>query len=204
MTDTDTTPGRRPPSAVLNQQSPVDAAWTRRVEPRRQQLLDRFDDASRRVIAADEECDDLDAAAGQELAELDAKIPDVGEEPTEVEWLTRRAAQADQQVSYARHDVALREATVRREHSRREAVEVQARIGQIDDLLEGGGYAAGAEAQMAILMLDVQQSGLDLAHEVASLDFARQRLALAEHVQRDVHAALRAAQRSESRAQKPR
>ncbi|MGY3520197.1 hypothetical protein ACVMYR_28220 [Micromonospora sp. PTRAS2] len=204
MTGTDATPARRQPSEVLSQRSPVDAAWTRQVEPQRQQLLNRFDDASSRVAAADEECDGLDAAAEQDLAELEAKIPDVGEEPTEVEWLTRRAAQADQQVAFARHDVALREGTVRREHSRREAVEVQARIGQIDDLLEGGAYAAGAEAQMAILMLDVQQSGLDLAHEIASLDFARQRLALAEHVQRDVHAALRAARRTEGQARKPR
>lgn len=198
-----TTPDPRLFSTPLRQTAPFDSRWPKQhIEPYRNQLLGQLQDVERALDEVEQQHEETAEAAVKERAELLEKIPDVGDNPSEVEWLTRRAAQADHGLAACRSEVASLELWVQRQKLTFEAHELGARIAQVDDLLEPAEYAAGNAAQMAIIMLDLQEAGADHAHDTGVLEIARQRLVHAKRMHREIHNALRRLQKAAERSQK--
>lgn len=200
MTDSQPNPS---PSDVLGQTAPINPAWpVQLVEPYRQQLVARIDEVHRRFMEATEQDEAVDDGAQPELERLHATIPDVGDKPTLVEWLTRRAAQAELDLAQARHDLTMQERWVKRGQLRYEARCKEARVAQIDHLTESGAYTAGNDTQLEIIELDLQDAAAELGHERVALEYARQRVDLTKRMHREINTALRAAKRAEERAKK--
>lgn len=171
--------------------------WPKQViDPYRELLAAQYRSLGERIEQAKQRCDDVDAAATAEVDALTAKIPEIGEQPTDVEYLTMRAAQADRDLAAAGHDVASSKAWLAVQLLHVERNEIDLRIGQIDHLTEQGPAAAGNDDQLAILMLDVKEASFEQAGAATSVEFARQRLALTKTMHRDIHAALRKVQRA--------
>ncbi|MFG1846860.1 hypothetical protein [Micromonospora carbonacea] len=189
MTDTPT-----PPSTVLRQTAPRHPEWHRHTSRRRQQLLTHMDTLAQQINDLDTTIDNL--ADNTRINNLYDAIPDVGDTPTPAEWLTRRAAQTEHQLAVLRRDVAHREAVLRQTCLTCELVEAEMQVGQLDDLTEGGPYAAGNEPLMQVMALDVRLAALAAGHEQASLDIAREQLRLIEQVRRELTAALRKVSRA--------
>lgn len=200
MTDTQPDPL---PSDTLGQVAPLDPAWPAHlIEPYRNNILDRMDETARRGDDALEVCKTLDEKADRELDQLRARIPDLGEERSLVEWLTRRAAQVEYDLAESRLDMASQEALIKRNQLSHETRTLEARVGHLDYLTESGPYAAGNDSQLSIIELDLQESAVRLVHEKVTLEYARQRMGLVKQLHREVNTALRAAKRAEERAAK--
>jgi hypothetical protein len=179
------------------------ADWPRQVvEPYREGLLRRWDSLTERIEAADGEWDELAEKTRPEIESLAAKVPELGEEPTEIEYLTMRAAQADVDLAEVQRDVALEDLHLKVQKLVLERCEVGLRAGQVDHVIEEGVQAVGNDDQLAILMLRVRESSLELASATAAVDLYRQRLTLTKRMHRDVHAALRKLDRAAGQGKK--
>jgi hypothetical protein len=173
------------------------ADWPRQVvEPYRALLAAALQSLETKVDQARQRLDDLETAAEAELDALLAKIPESGDEPAQVEYLTVRAAQVDWDLAEARHRVTIAEAFLDLQKVHAERCELALRLGQVDHLVEDGVVASGNDDQLAILMVDAKSSSFEQVAAATSLDFARQRLTLAKRMHRDVHAALRKLERA--------
>lgn len=202
MTDTPPDPM---PSEALGQTAPIDPAWPAPlVEPFRQRLVHRMDEVHRRGMEISEEYEALDEKANRELNQLYAKIPDVGDNPSLVEWLTRRAAQAEHDLARSRHELAMQELWLKRQQLMHDVRSLATRVAQIDQLTESGPYTAGNDTQLAIIEVDLQEAAVQLAHENVVLEFSRRRIDLSKRLHREINTALRTARRAEERARKPK
>lgn len=200
---TDTPPTEQPPSAYLGTSPPYDGWPSLPAEFYRNRLLKLLDEANERATELGKRHDELVERTDKELAELREKIPDVGENPTLVEWLTRRAAQVDYDLAESEHDEAIGKALLEFEKAEREYYELEAQLGYLDNLLESGEYAAGNQIQVEVLGLAVDDAALDIGYAAAKLELAQRKHALIKRLHREVHTALRKAQRAE-RSQKKR
>lgn len=174
-----------------------DDTWPKRVvDPHRDRLVERAQLLTERIDQARGRYAELGTQADTEVEGLSAKISDLADQATDVEYLTWRAAVVDRDLVEATHGVSLAEQWLALEKFYVDRNELYLRIGQLDHLVEGGSIAAGNDDHLALLMLDVKESSLEQITAAASLDFARQRLTLTKRMHRDVHTALRKLQRS--------
>lgn len=143
-------------------------------------------------------CDEAAEAADSELEALAARADELAEaleakgEATTLEWLQLRAAQADRDLADARHQVGLAAKALDLERLRVRLTEIDLRLGEVDYVAEWGAVAAGNDAQMGILMLDVQQASAGVTAALSDVDFARRRMDLTEQMYEAIHASLRA------------
>lgn len=196
MTDPSSTPERVTPSAELSNMPPLEKWAEEFVRPHRNRLLALLDMAAKRLDQASERHEQACERADRELKVLLEKIPEVGDSPTELEWLTRRAAQADYELALAQHDLARQETHVAYLKALRDYCRLELRIGQIDDVIEPAAYAAGNDAQLDIMMFELEETVADYVHAVGALELMRERLAAAKRMHREIHAALRRAKKA--------
>lgn len=167
------------------------------IKPYRDHLVALVDAAERRMRRAE---DAYDSAVEEPFA--DHKIPDRADNPTELEWLTRRAAEADRDLALEQRTVELGERWRAWKTAEREFREAYLRINHLDHLLEGRGFAVGNDSLLAMFTLDLRDAQVEEAHSGTTLEIARERLRHARQAHKDVHAALRKAQRAAQRESK--
>lgn len=162
----------------------------------RGELCRQRDALQLRVEAVEQDYNAHAERADKEIAAARNAVSDLTGPPTEMEWVTFRAAQVDRDLVQARHAVTLHEKMLATETLVAERDELDLRIGQVDHMMEVGAAAAGNDAQLAILMLDVQESAGEQQHAMTALDYARRRLTLTKRMHREIHATLRKLQRA--------
>jgi hypothetical protein len=126
-----------------------------------------------------------------EIEALAARIPEIGDSPTELEVLAWRAANADRDLAAVRYEVAAAEATVAVQVLVARQCEVELRTGQLDHLLyDDDAFAVGGDEQLAIQLIDVEVAHLDAFVAARSVELARRRLTHVTALHRQLHAAL--------------
>jgi len=119
-----------------------------------------------------------------------ARIPEIGDSPTELEVLAWRAANADRDLAAVRYELAAAEATAAVQDLVARQCEIELRAVQLDHLLYDDGFAAGADEQLAIQVLDVEVAHLDAFVAARTVELARRRLTHMTALHRQLHAAL--------------
>lgn len=194
----ETQPPPRPVADILRDNEPTLADLPAHlIKPYRDHLVALVDAAERHMRKAE---DAYDTAVEEPFAEH--KIPEAAENPTELEWLTRRAAEADRDLALEQRTVALGERWLVWKTAEREFREKYLRINHIDHLLEARGFAVGNDSLLAMFTLDLRDAQAEEAHAATTLGIARERLRHAKQAHKDVHAALRRAQRAAERESK--
>lgn len=166
------------------------------VQQYRADLCRQRDTIQQRVEAAEQDYNTYGELADKDITAAREAVPELGDTYTELDWLTFRAAQADRDLMQAGHAVTLHQKLLAVETLLVERDGIDLRIGQVDHMAEVGCAAAGNDAQLAILMLDVQEAAAERQNAAAAVDYARRRLTLTKRMHGDIHAALRKVQRA--------
>lgn len=160
------------------------------VRPYREHLKALLAALLARLELAEKRYTDLLEAADTQVEEASAKVPEWPDDPTEEQYLTVRATQVDRDLIDAQLSVPLAKAWCDVQRLRAERSDLQLRLGQVDHFMEYGIIAAGNDAELAILMLDVKEATVEQQAAESAAEFARQRLALTKRKHKEVHAAL--------------
>lgn len=171
----------------------MDHPLARLAKPYRDQLEARWKRLDEQIGPLEEQVDQVHERARAHLEALEAKVPETSGNPTDIEWLTRRAAQADLDLAIRTRDVAVAEANINWCKVVAERDDIEVRIGQVDHLAEHDDpvLSPGNDDQLAMWTLEAQESAFDLAASETVLQFARRRLDHAKKAHREIHAALR-------------
>jgi uncharacterized protein (UPF0212 family) len=176
----------------------IQAFEKHRVRPIWEDLAARGERVGERRKAAEERCDKAHEAADAEVDALAAKASPIDPDASDLEWLTGRAAQVDRDLASGKHAVTISEANLDLAKIDLEWAELELQMSHVGLLMEdsAGAVAVGNDDQMAIYRLEVQAAALEHATALAKLDLARRQFTLVKRLHKDVHAALKRAQKT--------
>jgi chromosome segregation ATPase len=163
----------------------------------REGLIAQLDTLEPQIKHARERYDTLQQEAQAEVDALEARIPDTVEKPNELQYLTRRAAQLDAELAYARRSVEMADALLASHRLDEQISVLEMRLASIDHMADTGLWATGNDPYLALAALNAQQAATDTASAVTSVVAAKERLRLTKQLHKEFHAVLRKVRRAD-------
>jgi hypothetical protein len=165
--------------------------WSARLAGYRRALIAERDRLGERIEQAEARFDAVGPEHRDHIESLAARIPDLGGSPTEIEYLTWRAAEADRDLALVRYEVALTEAGMAVRDLGVQQSQLDLRIGQVDHLTGDDPFGIGGDEHLAILMIDLEGANLEAFAAARTAELARKRLAEMTTMHDKIHARLR-------------
>ncbi|GGM27839.1 hypothetical protein GCM10011608_10800 [Micromonospora sonchi] len=164
----------------------------------RNNLIAQIDALTPHIERAKERYETLEKEAQAEIDAIAAKIPDAVENPNELQYLTRRGAQLDVDLTQAQRSVELAEAWLTLQRLNEQVCVLELRIASNDHMADSGVWAAGNDPYLALAGLEVKETAAEVVSAMSGVAFAKERLRLTRQLHKEIHAALRKLRRAEA------